>query len=158
MWFFAGVQMWVCVLDFLISKPLEFINGLRYRVGIWCSSEAVTPLQSWRLSCKLMPNLKFNGIFNFLKNVCGSSNFRKTWATYLKMHTNIIHRSRTFGIEFDQNWLRSSNFLRFWIFWKCSLNCLICANFELLSLKFVYECTNTKWYSIRNFVRIGQGT
>ena len=48
--FLTGVRMYVCVcvyvLDFLIFKPLEFINSLRYRVEIWYSSEAVTPLQS----------------------------------------------------------------------------------------------------------------
>ena len=43
----------------------------------------------------------FYRIFNFLENVCGSSNFRKIKAIALKPHTNIIHRSRTFGIEFD---------------------------------------------------------
>ena len=73
------------------------------------------------------------------------------------MHKNIIHRSRTFGIEFDQNRLKRSNFLRFWIFWKFSLNCLTCASFELLSTKFVYKCTNTKSCFIGNLVRIDQG-
>ena len=67
--------------------------------------------------------------------------FRKIWAIVLKLHTNIIHRSRTFGVKFDQNRLKRSNFLRFWIYWKFSLNCVTCANFELLSSKFVYDCT-----------------
>ena len=114
------------------------INMIWYRSG-----GAVTPLQSWRFLCKLMPNLKLWN-FEFLKKVCGSSNFRKIWAIVLKMHTNIIHRSRTFGIEFDQNRLKRSNFLRCWIFWKFSLNCVTCANFELWSSKFVYEYTNIK--------------
>ena len=121
------------------------------------SSEAVTSVQSWRFSYKLTPNLKFYGILNFFKNVCGGSNFRKMWPIILKMHTSTINRSRTFGIESDRNRLERSNFLRFWIFWKFSLNCVTCANFELLSSKFVYECTNTEWYLIRNLVRIGRG-
>ena len=73
------------------------------------------------------------------------------------MHTNIINQLRTLGIEFDQNRLKRSNFLRFWIFWKFSINCVTCANLELLSLKFMYECPNTEWCFIRNSVRIGRG-
>ena len=93
----------------------------------------------------------------FLKNACGRSNFREISAIVLKLHTNIIHWSRTFGIEFAQNRLQRSNFLRFWIFLKSSLNCVISANFELLSSKFVYKCTYNKWCFIRNLVRIGRG-
>ena len=39
-------------------------------------------------------------IFNFLKKGRGSSNFRKIRAFILKLHTNILYRSRNFGIEF----------------------------------------------------------
>ena len=109
---------------------------MRYRVKISYSSEAVTPEQTRKFSCKLTPNLRFYEISNFLKNVCGSSNFCKIWAIVLKFHTNIIHRSRTFGIEFGQSLSERSNFLIFWIFWKFSLDCVTCANFELLSWKF----------------------
>ena len=105
-----------------------------------------------------MPHLKFYGIVNVLKNVCGRFNFRKMWAISLKMHTNIIHRLRTFGIEFEQNRLKRSNFLRFWIFWKFSLNCVTYANFELLSSKFVYDALilsdvsyEIKWESVEAF-------
>ena len=84
--------------------------------------------------------------FEFFEK-CGSSNFRKIWAIVLKFHTNIIHRSRTFGIIYGQNRLERSNFLRFWICWKFSLNCVTCANFELLSSKYLYECTNTNGVS-----------
>ena len=142
------------MLDFLIFKPLWFNNVLRYRVKIWCSSEAVTPLQSWQFSCKLTSNLRFYRVSNFLKIVCGSSDFRRIWAIVLKLPTNTIYWSRIIGIEFDQNRLERSNFLRFLIFWKFPLNCVTCANFELLSSKFVYKCTNTKWYFIRNSVGI----
>ena len=100
-----------------------------------------------RFWCKWMPNLKFYGILNFLKNVCGSSNFRKIWPIILKMHTNIIYRRRTFGIEFDRNRLKRSNFLRFWIVWKFPLNCVTFANFKLLSSKFAYECINVMFHT-----------
>ena len=110
------LDVYVYVRDFPIFEPLQFINGLKYRVEIWCISEAVTPLQSWQFSCILTHNLRFYENSNFLKNVCGISNFRKIWAFVLKLHTNIVHRSRTFGIKFGQNRLERFNFLRFWIF------------------------------------------
>ena len=97
----------------------------------------------------------FMTLSNFLKNVSGSSNFRKIWAIVLKLHTDIIHRSRIFGIDFGLNQLERSNFFKSRIFWKCSLSCVTCANFKLLSSKFVYECTSTKWCFIRKLERIG---
>ena len=71
--------------------------------------------------------------------------------------TNIMYRARTFDIIFVQNRLKRSNFLRFWICWKFSQNCLTQANFELSSWNFVRECNNAKWCLILNFVNIGQG-
>ena len=56
----------------------------------------------------------------FLKKGRGSSNFRKIRAIVLKLHTNIIHPSRTFGIEFGQNRLKRSIFFWFYIFVKFS--------------------------------------
>ena len=53
---------------------------------------------------------------NFLKKGRGSSNFRKIRAIVLKLHTNILHPSRNFGIELGQNRLKHSNFFRFRIF------------------------------------------
>ena len=143
-WFWTGVRMYVCVyvLDFQIFKPLQFISGLRYRVKILYSSEAVTSLQSSGFSCKLMTNLRFYGISNCLKNVYG--NFRKIWAVILKLNTIIIYRSRTFSIEFGQYRLERSNFLRFWIFWIFLPNYLTSANFELSRSDFVREYTYTK--------------
>ena len=41
----ASRCMCVYVLDFIIFKRLQFINGLRYRVKIWYNSKAVTPLE-----------------------------------------------------------------------------------------------------------------
>ena len=105
------MRVYACVLDFLIFEPLKSINGLRTRVEIWYSSEAVTPLQSWQFLCKLTPNVIFYGISNFLKYVCGSSNFRKIWPIVPKLHTNIINRSKTFGIEFGRIRLERSNLL-----------------------------------------------
>ena len=85
--------------------------------------------------------------FEFLNNICGSSNFRKIWAIALKLHINIniIYRSRNFGIEFGQTRLKRSNFLRFWIFWKSALNRITCANLDLSSSNFVCERTNTEY-------------
>ena len=92
-----------------------------------------------------MPDLWFYGILNFLKKRRRSSNFRKIRAIVLKLHTNILHPSRNFGIEFGQNRLKRSNFFRFWIFWNFFQNCLTQENFELSSWSFVGRCINTEW-------------
>ena len=102
-----------------------------------------------------MPDFWFYGILNFLKKGRGSSNFRKIRAIVLKLHTNTLHRSRNFGIEFGQNRLKRSNFFRFWIFWEFFQNCLTQTNFDLSSLNFVSKCTNTEWCLIPNFIKIG---
>ena len=78
----------------------------------------------------------------------------KIRAIVLKLHTNILHPSRNFGIEFGQNQLKHSNFFRFWIFWEFFQNCLTQANFDLSSLNFVRKCTNTEWRLIANSIRI----
>ena len=54
--------------------------------------------------------------FEFFEKGRGSSNFRKIRAIVLKLHTNILHPSRNFGIEFGQNRLNHSNFFKFSIF------------------------------------------
>ena len=46
--------------------------------------------------------------FELLKNVRGS--FCEIRAIVLKLHTNILYRSKNFGIEFGQNRLNRSNF------------------------------------------------
>ena len=102
-----------------------------------------------------MPDLWLYGILNFLKKERGSSNFRKIRAIVLKPHTNILHPSRNFGIEFVQNRLKRSNFFRFWIFWELFQNCLTQANFDLSNWNFVGKCTNTERCLIPNFIRIG---
>ena len=101
-----------------------------------------------------MPNFWFYGILNFLKKGRGSSNFCRIRAIVLKLHTNILHPSRNFGIEFGQNRLKHSNFFRFWIFWEFFQNCLTQENFDLSSWNFVLKCTNTEWCLIPNFIRI----
>ena len=102
-----------------------------------------------------MPNLWFYEISNFLKKGRGSSNFRKIRGIVLKLHTNILHPSRNFGIEFGPNRLKRSNFFRFWIFWEFFQNCLTQANFDLSSWNFVGKSTNAEWFFILNFIRIG---
>ena len=89
-----------------------------------------------------MPDLWFYGILNFLKKERGSFNFRKVRGFVLKLHTNILYRSRNFGIEFGQNRLKRSNYFRFWIFCQFSQNCLTQANFDLSRWNFVRKCTN----------------
>ena len=51
--------------------------------------------------------------FEFFEKKRGSSNFRKIRAIVIKLHTNILHPSRNFSIEFGQNRLKHSNFFRF---------------------------------------------
>ena len=147
------VCMCVCVCARLSNFQTTIIHK-RLEISSW---NLVQQWSSHARSIVLTPNLRFYGISNFLKNVCSSSNFRKIWVIILKLHKNIIHQSRTFGIVFGQNWLERSNFFKFWIFWKFFLICVACANFESLRSKFVYQCTNTKWCFIRSLVRIGRG-
>ena len=52
----------------------------------------------------------------FEKKGRGSSNIRKIRAIVLKLHTNVLHPSRNFGIEFGQNRLKHSNFFEFEFF------------------------------------------
>ena len=99
------------------------------------------------------PICDFMGFWIFWKKGRGSSNFRKIWAIVLKLHTNIWHPSRNFGIEFGYNRLKRPNFFRFWIFWEFFQNCLTQANFDLSSWNFVGKCTNTEWCLIPNFIR-----
>ena len=100
------------------------------------------------------PICDFIEFWIFLKKGRGNSNFRKIRAIVLKLHTNILHPSRSFGIEFGQNRLKHLNFFRFWIFWEFFQNCLTQANCDLSSWNFVRKCTNTEWCLIPNFRRI----
>ena len=152
----ACVRVCVCVRFSTFETPITHkFMSLRYQYEIWYASEAITTLQSWLFSWQLMPDLWFYEILTFLKKGRGSSKFRKIWATVLKLHTNILHLSRNFRIEFGQNRLKHSNFFRFWIFWEFFQNCLTQANSDLSSWNFVGKCTNTKWCLISNFIRIG---
>ena len=128
---YVCVCVCACVSDFQHFKPRWLINSLRYRYEIWCTSESITTLQSWLFSWRLMPDLWFYGIINFFKKGRGSSNFRKIRAIVLKLHTNILCRSRKFGIESGQNRLKRSNSFRFWIYSEFSQNCITQADFDL---------------------------
>ena len=55
-------------------------------------------------------------VWNLKKNTSGSSDFCKIQAIILKLHTNIIYRWKTFGIEFGENRSNGSYFLRFKFF------------------------------------------
>ena len=92
--------------------------------------------------------------FEFFEKGRGSSNFRKIRAIVLKLHKNILHPSKNFGIEFGQNRLKRSNFFRFSIFSEVFQNCLTQPNFDLSSWNFVRKCNNTEWCLIPNFIRI----
>ena len=117
------------------------MNDGRYRVEIRYSRK-----------CTFMSNLKFYGIFNYLKNL---TNFRKIWDIVQKLHTNIIYRSRTVGIEFGSNRLKRSNFFRFWIFSKFALNCQFV---QISSYRAKIFCSNAvnvsyeiRWESVEVF-------
>ena len=140
------VCVWMCVyVQFsTFQKARYLINSLKYQYEIWFTSKAVTTLQSCLFSWELMPDLWFYGILNFLKNVRGSSNFRKIRAIVLKLHPNILYRSTNLGIEFGQNRLKRSNFFRFWTFSEFSQNCPAQANLNLSSWNFVRKFTNTE--------------
>ena len=92
-----------------------------------------------------MPDLWFYGILNFLKKGRASFNFCKIRVMVLKLHTNILHPSGNFGIEFGQNRLKHSNFFRFWIFWEFFQNCLTQANFDLSSWNWHWVMFDTKF-------------
>ena len=149
----ACLRVCVCVRFSTFETP---ITHKRLEISIW------NLVHQWSnhnplivtILWQLMPDLWFYGILNFLKNGRGSSYFRKIRDIVLKLHTNILHLSRNFGIEFGQNRSKRSNFFRFWIFWEFFQNCLIQANFDLSSWNYVDKCTNTEWCLIPNFIRI----
>ena len=117
-WDFYLVSGCMCVRVYLIFNFLNHyycINGLRYRIESWYTSEAVISLYSLRISCKLMPNLRFHEIFD-LTNVWVTSNFCKIWDIVLKLHTNIIYRY--YGTIFRWNRLKRLDFSTFWICWN----------------------------------------
>ena len=105
---------------------------------------------NWCPICDLM------GFWIFWKKGRGSSNLRKIRAIVLKIHTNILYRSRNFGFEFGQNRLQRSSFFRFWIFWEFSHNYLTQPNLNLSSWNFARKCTNIVWCLILNFVKISR--
>ena len=137
----SGLKFYMRISECIYNR---IMMKKKYRFFYPFTGEA--PLKSWQFSCELTPNLRFYEILNFLKNVCGSSNFRQIWTIVLKMHTLIKDHNtsiKDIGIEFDKNRFKRSRFLRFWIFKNFFLKCVTCANFELLSSIFMHECTNT---------------
>ena len=85
----------------LVSEYSEWSKTSRnmiisWRPNVWVCMCVCTRLSNFQttiihkrlkiFSRKWVPNLRFCGTSNFLKNVCGSPNFCKIWAT-VKMHT-----------------------------------------------------------------------
>ena len=156
MWFLAGVRMYVCV--FVRFSMFETpITHKRLEISIWNLVRQWSNHNPLIVTIFMTIDARFviYGVLNFLKIGRGSSKFRKIRAIVLKLHTNTLHPSRNFGIEFGQNRLKRSNFFRFWIFWEFFQYCLTQANFDLSSWNFVGKCTNTEWCLILSFIRIG---
>ena len=109
---------------------------------------------------------------DFHANWCPNENFMGFWIFWkmsvvaltfvdLSYRPKIAHKYKT-SIKDLWYWIwpksiEAFKFFEILVFWEFSLNCVTCANFELLSWKFVYECTNTNWCFIRNLVKIGRG-
>ena len=100
-----------------------------------------------------MHDLWFYGILNFLKKGRASSNFRKIRAIVLKLHTNILHPSRNFGIEFGQNRLKRSNFIQIFNFLRIFSKLSNSGKFRFIELKFCVENFVNRWSPL-NFRRI----
>ena len=142
------------VLDFSsFASSLKKLCVLWNLVHQWSNYNLliVTIFMTIDARCVIWWNFEF-----FEKKGRGSSNFRKIRAIVLKLHTNILHPWKNFGIEFGQNRLKRSNFFRFWIFWEFLQNCLTQTNFDLSNWNFVREYTNTEWCLILNFVKISR--
>ena len=121
---FTGVRMYVYVcVDVRFSTFETPITHKRLEILIWNLVRQWSNRNPLIVTIFMMPDLWFYGILNFLKKGRVSCNFRKTRVIVLKLHTNILHPSRNFGIEFDQNRWKRSNFFRFWIFWEFFQNC-----------------------------------
>ena len=101
MWFLAGVRKYVCVCACVRFSTFQTpITYKRLEISIWNLvhqwSNHIPLILTFLMTIDAQSEIL---ISNFLKNVCG--NFRKNWAIVLKLYTKIIHRSRTFNIEFD---------------------------------------------------------
>ena len=168
----------IFIFEILVSEYSEPSKTSRNMILSWrpdvCVCVRVCPIfnvsnpdnswMAWDIDMKFGTPVKQSQPFNrdyFHDNWCTICDFMRFWfdfrrirAFVLKLHTNILYRSRNFGIEFGQNRLKRSNFFRFWIFWEFFHNCLTQANFNLSSWNFVGKCTNTKWCLIPDFIRI----
>ena len=154
MWVCVCVCVCVCVRCSTFETP---ITHKRLEISIWNLIRQWSNHNPSIVTIFMTIDARFVILrdFEFKKKGRGSSNFRKIRAIVLKLHTNILHPSRNFGIDFGQNRFKRSNFFRFSIFWEFFQNCLTQANFDLSSWNFVGTCTNTEWCLIPNFIRIG---
>ena len=95
-WFLAGVRMYLRVCMCVCARLSNFqATIIHKRLEISSSNLVHSNMTQSR------PFNRDDFHANFLKNVCNSSNFTKIWAftdIVLKMHANVIHRLRTFGI------------------------------------------------------------
>ena len=73
--------------------------------------------------------------FEFFEKGRVSSNFCIIRAIVLKLHTNILHPSRNFGIEFGQNRLKRSNFFQILNFLRIFSKLSNWGNFRFIELK-----------------------
>ena len=154
--------MCVCVgIRFLISKT--HINKLAWDSGLKFSALVKGSRSFIYEKCLLFQFMKlvfmkiwFYGALSFSKKTSDRYKSYKFWAV-LKLYANIIYQSRTFGIWFGQDRLNCSNFSRFWILCKFSVICVTLPNFKLFSSNLICEWTNTKYYLVLNFLRIGRG-
>ena len=97
MWFLGPACACVCVW-FSTFQTTILIYDLKYKIEIWYTSEAVKSFYSWRFSQKFITDLRFYGIFNFLKNNCGSHFYEIFWKFALNFltRTNIDWSSLNF--------------------------------------------------------------
>ena len=81
-----------------------------------------------------MPDLRFYRTLNFLKKGRGSSNFCKIRAIVLKLHTNILYRSRIFGIRLKT--IELFKFFQILSFLRIFSNLSNSGEFRFIELKF----------------------
>ena len=119
MWFLAGVRMYACVPIWNLVRQWSNHNPIIVTIFMTIDARFVI---LWDLE--------------FFEKGRGSSNVREIRAIVLKLHSNILHPSRNFAIQFGQNRLKRSNFFRFWIFWEFFSKLSKSGKFRFMELKF----------------------